>query len=64
MDTVKLNVRAIAANEKISIEKLAEKCDIEPSHLKSVSSGRTVMTARDLIQLALNTGISPYNIQY
>jgi transcriptional regulator with XRE-family HTH domain len=64
MDTVKLNVRAIAANEKMSIEKLAEKCDIDPSHLKSVSSGRTVMTARDLIQLALNTGISPYNIQY
>ncbi len=64
MDNIMMNVRAIAANEKLSIEKLAEKCDIDPSHLKSVSSGRAVMTARDIVMLSKGTGISVYNIQY
>lgn len=48
---------------KISIEELAKRADIDPNHLKSVSSGRTTMTARDLIQLSIVTGVSPSNIQ-
>lgn len=62
-DELKLNVRALAANKKWSIEKLAEQCDIDPDHLKSVSAGRATMTAYDLIHLAIGTGVSPFNIQ-
>lgn len=64
MEESKWNVRALAANKKISIEELARQADIDPSHLKSVSSGRAVMTARDLIQLSDVTGIPPQNIEY
>lgn len=64
MEDVKLTVRALAAQLKISIEELAKLADIEPGHLKSVSAGRAAMTARDLVQLARATGISPYNIAY
>lgn len=63
MENVKLNVRALAAMLKVSIEELAKMADIEPNHLKSVSSGRTTMTARDLIQLASVTGVSVHNIE-
>lgn len=63
MENVKLNIRALAAMLKISIEELAKRADIDPNHLKSVSSGRTTMTARDLIQLSIVTGVSPSNIQ-
>lgn len=63
MENVKLNIRALAAMLKISIEELAKRADIDPSHLKSVSSGRATMTARDLIQLSIVTGVSTSNIQ-
>ena len=58
----KLNVRALAAMSKISIEELARRADIDPDHLKSVSSGRATMTGRDLINLAVFTGVSPFQI--
>ena len=60
----KWNILALAANERLSVEKLAEKCEIEPIHLRSVSNGRATMTARDLIHLAKGTGVSPFSIQY
>lgn len=63
MENVKLNIRALAAMLKISIEELAKRADIDPNHLKSVSSGRATMTARDLIQLSIVTGVSTSNIQ-
>lgn len=58
-----LNLRAIAGNLKISIEELAKRCGIEPSHLKSVSSGRATMTADDLVKLAHYTNMSPFDIK-
>lgn len=61
---IKWNVRALAANLKISIEELAKRADINPTHLSDVSVGRVKMTARDLIQLAKATGVSPFNIDY
>ncbi len=60
---IMLNVRALAAMKKISIEELAKLAEIDPDHLRSVSSGRTVMTGRDLINLSIATGINPFNIQ-
>ena len=62
MEDIKLNVRALAAMQRISIEALAEKAGINPMHLKSVSAGRAKMTAEDLIKLAEATGISPFRI--
>lgn len=64
MEDIKLNVRALAAMQKISIEELAKQCDIDPSHLKSVSSGRVTMSAEDLLKLSAKTGIPPQNIEY
>lgn len=64
MENIKLTVRALAAQMKLSIEALAEKAEIDPSHLKSVSAGRATMTAKDLVQLSKVTGISPFNIEY
>lgn len=61
-EAIKMNVRALAANMKISIEDLAEKADIDAGHLKSVSSGRATMTATDIIKLSRATGVSPFNI--
>ena len=58
----KINVRALAAMLKISIEELARRSDIDPDHLKSVSSGRATMTGRDLINLSVATGVSPFQI--
>lgn len=63
MENIKLNVRALAAMLKVSIEELAKMADIEPNHLKAVSAGRTTMTARDLIQLSGITGVSVYHIE-
>lgn len=57
MDDVMFTVRMLAAMMKISIEDLAIKCEIEPGHLKSVSSGRATMTAYDMRQLSKVTGI-------
>lgn len=63
MNGVKLNIRALAALMNVSIEKLAEMCEISPSHLKQVSCGRLKMSAYDLSQLAKVTGISVENIK-
>lgn len=64
MENLKLNVRALAAIKKISIEDLAREAGLDPSHLKSVSSGRATMTATDIINLSLVTGVSPFNIEH
>lgn len=63
MENVTLNIRALAAMKKISIEKLAELSDIDPTHLVNVSAGRVKMTGRDLINLAKATGVNPFNIE-
>ena len=60
---IKLSIRALAANENLSVEKLAEKCDLDPVHLRNVSLGRATMYAKELIALADNCNISPFNIQ-
>lgn len=62
MNDVKLNVLALAALKKESIKELAERCDIDYSHLRLVSCGSAKMTADDLLKLAKGTGISPFNI--
>lgn len=61
---IKLNVKALAAYMNLTIRELAEKADISPEHLASVSSGRATMTARDLMHLAAAADVSPYNIEY
>lgn len=61
--TIKLSIRALAANENLSVEALAEKCGLDPAHLRNVSLGRAVMTAKELIGLAEGTGVSPVAIR-
>ena len=63
MENIKLTVRALAAQMKVSIEELARMAGIDPSHLKSVSAGRATMTATDLMRLSDITGINPKNIE-
>lgn len=63
MDDVILNLKALAAMKNMSIEKLAEECEIKPSHLKMVSLGKSKMTATDLLKIAQYTGVNPFNIQ-
>lgn len=62
--SVKLSVRALAANEKLSVEALAEKCGLDPVHLRNVSLGRVEMSAKELMKLAEVTGVPHNNIQY
>lgn len=62
MKNITLNVRALAANKKISIEELADLCGIERSHLKQVSAGNVAMTAFDLKALSKCTGVPADNI--
>ncbi len=62
MENIILNVRALAAMMKISIEELADRCEIERSHLKQVSAGNVKMTAYDLRQLSKVTGVPADNI--
>lgn len=62
MENIKLNVRALAANMKISIEALADLCKIERNHLKQVSAGNVEMTAYDLKQLSKVTKVPVENI--
>lgn len=57
-----LNVRALAANMKISIETLADNCGIKRSHLKQVSAGNVDMTAYDIKALSKFTGVPTDNI--
>ena len=61
--TIKLSIKALAANENLSVEALAEKCGLDPAHLRNVSLGRAVMTARELLGLAEGTGVSPFGIR-
>ena len=58
----KWNIKALAANQNISIDQLAEKAQISGRHLKDVSSGRVKMSADDLIKLSIATGVSPFEI--
>lgn len=62
MDKIRLNVRALAANLKVSIEDLADMCEIDRNHLKQVSAGRVEMTAYDLKQLSKVTKVPVENI--
>ena len=62
MENIKWNVRALAANMKISIEELADLCGIERGHLKQVSAGNVAMTAYDLKSLSKATKVSADNI--
>ena len=62
MKNITLNVRALAANMKISIEALADLCGIERGHLKQVSAGNVDMTAKDIKALSKVTGVPADNI--
>lgn len=62
MDNLKLTVRAIAANEKLSVEELAKRCGINPNHLKQVSAGNVKMLAEDVYKISKYTGIPGDNI--
>jgi len=62
MENIKLNIRAIAANMKISIEELARRADIAPGHLKQVSAGNVKMLAEDVQKISKLTGIPADNI--
>lgn len=64
MEEIKLNVKALAAYMKVSIEKLAELAELDANHLKKVSSGYARMTAEDIMNLSKATGIDPKNIEY
>ncbi len=57
MENVKLNIRALAAMKKMSIENLAKEAGISPDHLLNVSAGRVVFTATDLAKLVKATGV-------
>jgi transcriptional regulator with XRE-family HTH domain len=59
---IKLSIKALAANENLSIEKLAEKCGLDPVHLQNVSLGRATMSARELINLSIGCNVSPFMI--
>lgn len=61
-ETIKLNVKALAACKEVSIEELAKKADINVNHLLQVSCGRLKMTAEDLLKLSKVTGVPPFNI--
>lgn len=62
MENIKLNIRALAAQMKVSIETLAEMCGINPNHLKQVSAGNVPMSAYDLKQLSRVTKVPAENI--
>lgn len=62
MKDIKLNIRALAANSKLSIEELADLCGIERNHLKQVSAGNVAMTAYDLKALSSVTKVPADNI--
>lgn len=63
MEELKLSVKALAAIMDMSIEELATNAHLDYTHLKSVSSGRTRMTAEDLQNLSNYTGIPADNIK-
>ena len=63
MENVKMPVKALASLKGWTIKELAEAADIDETHLNRVSAGYAKMTARDLINLAQATGVSPFNIK-
>lgn len=63
MDSIMLNVKALAAMKKMSITDMATQCGINPNHLKQVSAGNVKMTAEDLKKLADFTGVPADNIE-
>lgn len=62
MEAIKLNIRALAAQMGVSVEKLADECGISFGHLKQVSAGNVAMTAYDLKKLSEITGVPADNI--
>lgn len=62
MENTKWSVRALAANMRMSIDELADTCGISRAHLKQVSAGNVVMTARDLKALSKATAVPCDNI--
>lgn len=62
MESIKLTIRALAAQMRVNIETLAEMCEINPNHLKQVSAGNVPMSAYDLRQLSKVTGVPSDNI--
>lgn len=64
MDNVMFSVRMLAAYMRMSIEELARQCEINPDHLKQVSSGRLRMTADDIVKLSKTTGIPAERIEH
>lgn len=63
MDDVKMNVKTLASYMNMTIEELANACDIDVNHLRSVQAGRAAMTARDLVMLQRITKIPYENIK-
>ena len=64
MEDVKLNVRALAANMKISIKELAELAEIKPDRLLAISNERVPMYAKELFALSRVTGVPVENIKF
>ncbi len=64
MENVMFTVKMLSAYTNESIMEMAEKAGLDGYHLQQVSSGRTKMTAEDIIKLSLYTGIDPKRIQY
>lgn len=62
MESIKLTIRALAAQMRVNIETLAEMAEINPNHLKQVSAGNVPMSAYDLRQLSKVTGVPSDNI--
>lgn len=63
MEDYTISIKAIAVNKGMTIGELAELAGIERNHLYDVSSGRTKMTADDLLRLSKATDIPPANIR-
>jgi len=63
MENLQFSVRALAALMDMSIVELAEKCGINPYHLKQVSAGNVTMTGEDLKRLAKFTKVPADNIK-
>lgn len=61
-DKLKLNIGALARNDRMSVRDLAIKAEIDPTHLVNVTLGRATFTAIDLYRLVKTTGVSIDNI--
>lgn len=64
MEDIIFSVKMLAALMKTSIRGLAEMADISPQHLVDVSSGRTKMTADDIVKLSKLTGVPALQIEH